>query len=250
MSGHSKWATIKHKKAATDAKRGQIFTRLIKEITVAARHGGGDLEANPRLRAAITTAKAENMPADNIKRAVQRGTGELPGVTYEEVSFEGYGPHGVALIVEVATDNRNRTVSEIRHMFSRNGGNLGETGCVGWMFSKRGSISVPKEKASEEQLLNIVLEAGAEDLRDDGEQWEIVCMPEVFEQVLEALKKAHIEVSASEVTMLPQTYVKLEGKDAQSTIRLVEALEDHEDVQHVYSNFDIDIHELEQVSKG
>ena len=250
MSGHSKWATIKHKKAATDAKRGAVFTRLIKEITVAARHGGGDPEANPRLRAAINTAKAENMPGDNIKRAVQRGTGELPGVTYEEASFEGYGPHGVAMIVEVATDNRNRTVSEIRHLFSRNGGNLGEAGCVSWMFSKRGSIAVPKHAATEEDLLNIVLEAGAEDLRDDGEQWEIVSTPETFDSVLEALKKAHIEVSTSEITMLPQTYVKLEGKDAQQMLRLVEGLEDHEDVQHVYSNFDIDQNELEQVSQG
>ena len=250
MSGHSKWATIKHKKAATDAKRGAVFTRLIKEITVAARHGGGDPEANPRLRAAVTAAKAENMPGDNIKRAIQRGTGELPGVTYEEASFEGYGPHGVAMIVEVATDNRNRTVSEIRHLFSRNGGNLGEAGCVSWMFSKRGSITVPKRVASEEDLLNIVLEAGAEDLRDDGEEWEIVSMPEAFENVLEALKKARIEVSTSEITMLPQTYVKLEGRDAQQMLRLVEGLEDHEDVQHVYSNFDIDQRELEQVSQG
>jgi len=250
MSGHSKWATIKHKKAATDAKRGQAFTRLIKEITVAARNGGGDVETNPRLRTAITACKAENMPADNIKRAIQRGTGELPGVTYEEITFEGYGPHGVALIVEVATDNRNRTVSEIRHCFSRNGGNLGETGCVSWMFSKRGSIAVPKQSASEEQLLNIVLEAGAEDLRDDGEMWEIVCMPEAFEAVLEAVKNAGIEVSASEITMLPQTYVKLEGKEAQQMMRLVELLEEQEDVQHVYSNFDFDENELEQVSNG
>ena len=250
MSGHSKWATIKHKKAATDAKRGQAFTRLIKEITVAARNGGGDVETNPRLRTAITACKAENMPADNIKRAIQRGTGELPGVTYEEITFEGYGPHGVALIVEVATDNRNRTVSEFRHCFSRNGGNLGETGCVSWMFSKRGSIAVPKQSASEEQLLNIVLEAGAEDLRDDGEMWEIVCMPEAFEAVLEAVKNAGIEVSASEITMLPQTYVKLEGKEAQQMMRLVELLEEQEDVQHVYSNFDFDENELEQVSNG
>ena len=250
MSGHSKWATIKHKKAATDAKRGQAFTRIIKEITVAARNGGGDMETNPRLRSAIAAAKAENMPADNIKRAVLRGTGELPGVTYEEITFEGYGPHGVALIVDVATDNRNRTVSEIRHAFSRNGGNLGETGCVSWMFSKRGSIAVPKQKASEEQLLNLVLEAGAEDLRDDGEMWEIVCMPEAFEAVLGALRKANIEVAASEITMLPQTYVKLEGRDAQQMVRLVELLEEHEDIQHVYSNFDIDEEELEQVSNG
>ncbi|MBI2815422.1 MAG: YebC/PmpR family DNA-binding transcriptional regulator [Acidobacteria bacterium] len=250
MSGHSKWATIKHKKAATDAKRGKIFTRLIKEITVAARHGGGDLESNPRLRGAVNAAKAENMPADNIKRAIQRGTGELPGVTYDEISFEGYGPKGVALIVEVATDNRNRTVSEIRHAFSKNGGNLGESGSVSWMFRKRGSIAVPKSAASEDQLMNIVLDTSAEDLRDDGEQWEIISLPENFESVLEALKTAKIEVAASEVTMLPQNYIKLEGKEAQQMIRLMEALEDHEDVQHVYSNFDIDQRELEQVANA
>ena len=250
MSGHSKWATIKHKKAATDAKRGKTFTRLIREITMAARTGGGDPEGNPSLRAAIVAAKAENMPADNIKRAIQRGTGELPGVIFEESSYEGYGPKGVAVIVEVATDNRNRTVSEIRHIFSRHGGSLGEAGCVAWMFSKRGAIVVPKEKASEEQLLNIVLDAGAEDLQDDGEQWEVVCPPAAFEAVSQALKDAGIEVSSAEITMLPQTYVKLEGKDAGQMLRFVDALEEHEDVQHVYSNFDIDQHELEQVSGG
>ena len=250
MSGHSKWATIKHKKAATDAKRGQIFTRLIKEITVAARHGGGDPDANPRLRTAVLAARAENMPADNIKRAIQRGTGELPGVTIEETSYEGYGPHGVAMMVEVATDNRNRTVSEIRHIFSRYGGNLGEAGCVAWMFQKRGSISIPKKSATEEQLLNVVLDAGADDLRDDGEQWEIVSSPEAFEAVAEALKKAGIEVANSEVTLLPQTYVKLEGKNAEQMVKFLDALEEHEDVQHIYSNFDFDTRELEQVSGG
>ena len=250
MSGHSKWATIKHKKAATDAKRGQIFTRLIKEITVAARHGGGDPDANPRLRTAVLAARAENMPADNIKRAIQRGTGELPGVTIEETSYEGYGPHGVAMMVEVATDNRNRTVSEIRHIFSRYGGNLGEAGCVAWMFQKRGSISIPKRSATEEQLLNVVLDAGAEDLRDDGEQWEVVSSPEAFEAVAEALKKAGIEVANSEVALLPQTYVKLEGKNAEQMVKFLDALEEHEDVQHIYSNFDFDARELEQVSGG
>jgi YebC/PmpR family DNA-binding regulatory protein len=248
MSGHSKWATIKHKKAATDAKRGQAFTRLIKEITVAARHGGGDAEANPRLRTAVLAARNENMPADNIKRAIQRGTGELPGVIFEESSYEGYGPHGVAMLVEVATDNKNRTVSEIRHIFSRFGGNLGEAGCVAWMFSKRGSIGVPKKSATEDQLMNIVLDAGAEDLRDDGGQWEIVSPPEAVEVVTTSLKKAGIEVSTSEVTMLPQTYVKLEGKEAEQMIKFMEALEEHEDVQHIYSNFDIDERVLEQVS--
>jgi YebC/PmpR family DNA-binding regulatory protein len=248
MSGHSKWATIKHKKAATDAKRGRIFTRLIKEITIAARHGG-DTEANPRLRTAVLAARNENMPADNIKRAIQRGTGELPGVIFEEGSYEGYGPHGVAIIVDVATDNKNRTVSEIRHIFGRFGGNLGEAGCVAWMFSKRGSIVVPKKSATEDQLMNIILDAGADDLRDDGETWEIVAAPEAVEPVTKALKEAKIEVTNSEVTLLPQTYVKLEGKEAEQMIKFVDALEDHEDVQHLYSNFDIDEQVLAQVSE-
>jgi len=250
MSGHSKWATIKHKKAATDAKRGRIFTRVIKEITVAARHGGGDPEANPRLRTAVLAARAENMPADNIKKAIQRGTGELPGLTIEETSYEGYGPHGVAMLVEVATDNKNRTVSEIRHIFGRFGGNMGEAGCVAWMFHKRGSISLPKKSATEDQLLNIVLDAGAEDLRDDGEQWEIVTPPEALDSVAQALKKAGVEVATSAVTMLPQTYVKLEGKTAEQMIKFMDALEEHEDVQNIYSNFDIDARVLEQVSGG
>lgn len=250
MSGHSKWATIKHKKAATDARRGKVFTRLIKEITIAARSGGGDPDSNPRLRAAILSAKAENMPADNIKRALQRGTGELPGTTYEEAAFEGYGPHGVALIVEVATDNRNRTVSEIRHLFTRFGGSLGEAGCVAWMFHKRGSITVPKQSATEDQLMNIVLDAGAEDLRDDGEQWEIICPPEAFETVAKALKNAGIEVASSEVGKLPENYIKLDGSKAQQMVKLMDALEEHEDVQHLYSNFDFDARELEQVSGG
>ena len=250
MSGHSKWATIKHKKAATDAKRGKTFTRLIKEITMAARGGGGDPDSNPRLRAAITTAKAENMPADNIKRALQRGTGELPGVTYEEAAFEGYGPHGVAIIIEVTTDNRNRTVSEIRHVFSRFGGSLGEAGCVAWMFHKRGSIAIPKQSATEDQLLGIVLDAGAEDLRDDGEQWEIISPPEATETVTRALKDAGIEAASSEVGMVPQNYIKLDGPKAQQMLKLMDALEEHEDVQHLYSNFDFDARELEQVSNG
>ena len=250
MSGHSKWATIKHKKAATDARRGKTFTKLIKEITIAARNGGGDPDSNPRLRAAITTAKAENMPAENIKRAVQRGTGELPGVTYEEAAFEAYGPNGVAIIVEVTTDNRNRTVSEIRHLFSRFGGSLGEAGCVAWMFSKRGSITVPKPSATEDQLLGIVLDAGAEDLRDDGEQWEIICPPEATEAVTQALKNARIEGTSSEIGMVPQNYIKLDGSKAQQMLKLLDALEEHDDVQQVYSNFDFDAAELEQVSDG
>lgn len=248
MSGHSKWATIKHKKGALDAKRGKIFTRLIKEITMAAKSGGGDPEGNPRLRTAIAAAKAENMPADNIKRAVQRGTGELPGATYEEITFEGYGPGGVALIAEVTTDNRNRTVSEIRHAFGKNGGNLGEAGSVSWMFSKKGQIVIPKTAAKEDDLMNIVLENGGDDLNDDGDNWEVITAPAAFEQVLEAVKKGNIEVVHSEVGMVPQNYIKLEGASANQMIRLLEALEDHDDVQHVYSNFDVDQKQLEEVA--
>ncbi len=248
MSGHSKWATIKHKKGALDAKRGKIFTRLIKEITMAAKGGGGDPESNPRLRTAIAAAKAENMPADNIKRAIQRGTGELPGATYEEIVFEGYGPGGVALLVDVTTDNRNRTVSEIRHTFSKNGGNLGESGSVAWMFHKKGYIVVPKSAAKEDDLMSLVLENGGDDLRDDGNDWEIVTDPSAFENVLDAIKKAGIETSVAEVSMIPQNYIKLEGQAANTMIRLLEALEDHDDVQHVYSNFDVDTKQLEEVA--
>jgi YebC/PmpR family DNA-binding regulatory protein len=247
MSGHSKWATIKHKKGALDAKRGKIFTRLIREICMAAK-SGGDPDKNPRLRKAILDAKAENMPADNIKRAVQRGTGELPGATYEEFSMEGYGPGGVAVLVELSTDNRNRTVSEIRHGFSKNGGNLGEAGSVAWMFHKKGDIVVPKSAAKEDDLMNIVLEAGGEDLKDDGENWEIITDPHAFEAVLEAVKKANITPTASEIAMIPQTYIKLEGHQATTMIRLVEALEELDDVQHVWSNFDVDLKQLEEVA--
>jgi YebC/PmpR family DNA-binding regulatory protein len=248
MSGHSKWATIKHKKGALDAKRGKIFTRLIKEITMAAKSGGGDPEGNPRLRTAVAAAKAENMPADNIKRAIQRGTGELPGATYEEIQFEGYGPGGVALLVNVTTDNRNRTVSEIRHAFTKGGGNLGEAGSVAWMFHKKGSIVVPKAKAKEDDLMNIVLENGGEDLNDDGENWEVTTDPGSYEAVLEAIKKAGMEVVHSEVGMVPQNYVKLEGPAASQMIRLLETIEDHDDVQNVYSNFDVDQKQLEEVA--
>jgi len=247
MSGHSKWATIKHKKGALDAKRGKIFTRLIKEITIAAK-SGGDPEKNPRLRGAVQAAKAENMPADNIKRAIQRGTGELPGVSYEEVTFEGYGPGGVAILVEVSTDNRNRTVSEIRHIFSKNGGNLGEAGSVAWMFHKKGDIIIPKSAAKEDDLMNIVLEAGAEDLKDDGETWEVVTDTSSYEKVLEAVKAAGIKPDVAEVAMLPQNYTKLEGHQAGTMIRLLEALEESDDVEHVYSNFDIDQKQLEEVA--
>ena len=248
MSGHSKWATIKHKKGALDAKRGKIFTRLIKEITIAAKNGGGDPDANPRLRGAVAAAKAENMPADNIKRAIQRGTGELPGVTYEEFTLEGYGPGGVAILAEISTDNRNRTVSEMRHVFSKNGGNMAEAGAVAWMFHKKGDILIPKSAAKEEDLMNIVLESGAEDLRDDGDNWEILTEPSAFEAVHEAVKKAGITPESASVAMIPQNYIKLEGSQANTMIRLMEALEDQDDVQNVHSNFDIDQKLLEEVA--
>jgi len=247
MSGHSKWATIKHKKGALDAKRGKIFTRLIKEITMAAK-SGGDPDKNPRLRGAIVAAKAENMPGDNIKKAIQRGTGELPGISYEEITFEGYGPGGVAVLVEVSTDNRNRTVSEIRHCFGKNGGNMGEAGSVAWMFHKKGDILLPKASATEEQLLDLVLESGADDLKDDGDSWEILCDPASYESVLEAVKKAGHTPENAEIGMIPDNYIKLTGHQASTMIRMMEALEDQDDVQHVYSNFDIDQKEMEQVA--
>jgi YebC/PmpR family DNA-binding regulatory protein len=247
MSGHSKWATIKHKKGALDAKRGKIFTRLIKEITMAAK-GGGDPEKNPRLRTAVAAAKAENMPADNIKRAIQRGTGELPGVTYEEITFEGYGPGGVAILVEVSTDNRNRTVSDIRHLFSKNGGNMGEAGSVAWMFAKKGDIIIPKSQAKEDDLMNIVLEQGADDLQDDGENWEILTPPEAYEAVLEAVKAAGCTPEVSELSMIPQNYIKLEGQQARTMLKLMEAMEEYDDVQNVYSNADIDEKVMEEVA--
>lgn len=248
MSGHSKWATIKHKKAALDAKRGKAFTRLIKEITIAAR-SGGDPDGNPRLRTAITAAKAVSMPADNIKKAIMRGTGELEGGQIEEVMFEGYGPGGAAVLVSVATDNRNRTVSEIRHIFSKNGGNLGEQGSVAWMFERKSQILVPQERAGEDQLMNLALDAGAEDLRNDGENWEIVSPPEAHEAVLAALQKAGIpHVSAEAVAFLPKNLIKLEGKNASGMLKLSETLEEHEDVQNVYSNFDVDEKEMEALA--
>ncbi len=248
MSGHSKWATIKHKKGALDAKRGKIFTRLIKEISIAAKNGGGDPDSNPRLRTAILAAKSENMPQDNIKRAIQRGTGELPGATYEEFSLEGYGPGGVAILLDINTDNRNRTVSEIRHAFGKNNGNMAEAGAVSWMFHKKGDIVIAKSAAKEDDLMGIVLEAGADDLRDDGENWEVLTDPSAFEAVLEAVKKAGIQPVSAEVAMIPQNYIKLEGQQAAQMIRLVEALEEHDDVQNVHSNFDIDQKLLEEVA--
>jgi YebC/PmpR family DNA-binding regulatory protein len=248
MSGHSKWATIKHKKGALDAKRGKIFTRLIKEITIAAKGGGGDPDGNPRLRTAILAAKAENMPQENIKRAIQRGTGELEGVSYEEATFEGYGPGGVAVLVDVLTDNRNRAVSEIRHAFSKNGGNLGETGSVKFMFSKKGLIAVEKSATSEEKLMDIVLEHGGEDLKDEGETWEILTEPASYEAVSSAVKAAGIATVMSEVAMVASTYTKLEGSAANQMVRLLEVLEELDDVQNVHSNFDMDAEQMEHAA--
>ena len=248
MSGHSKWHSIKHKKAAADSKRGRIFTRLIKEMTAAARMGGGDPDANPRLRLAIATAKANNMPAENIKRAVMRGTGELPGVSYEDVNYEAYGPGGVALLMHVLTDNRNRTVAELRHILSKNGGNLGESGCVGWMFEKKGYFVIEKSTVSEDKLLDIALGAGADDMRDDDSNFEVFASTENFYKVKSALESANIPTAVAEVSMVPSNYIKLEGKDAQTMLKLMEALEDHEDIQNVWANFDIDEAELKEAS--
>ena len=245
MSGHSKWHTIKHKKGAADAKRGKIFTRIIKELTVAARGGGGDPDSNPRLRTIIAEAKAANMPADNIKRAIQRGTGELPGVSYEEITYEGYGPGGAAVIIETLTDNKNRTVGELRHTLSKHGGNLAAENSVAWMFVKKGYIVVEKSKANEEALMAAAIEAGADDLRDDEDSWEIVSAPEAFQQVLDAVKALGIEPGAAEVAMLPQNSVKLEGKPAQQMIKLIDLLEEHEDTKKVWSNADIEEKEIE-----
>jgi YebC/PmpR family DNA-binding regulatory protein len=248
MSGHSKWATIKHKKAATDAKRGKAFTRVIKEITIAARQGG-DPDGNPRLRSAILAAKGASMPSDNIKKAIMRGTGELEGGHLDEVMFEGYGPGGAAVLVDVATDNRNRTVSELRHVFSKNGGNMGEQGCVAWLFERKSQIFVPVGKATEDQLMSVALDAGADDLRSDGERWDILSAPEAHEAVLKALDANGIPHEDASIAMVPKNLVKLEGKNAGAMLRLSEALEEHEDVQNVYSNFDIDEKELEALTQ-
>ena len=240
MSGHSKWATTKHKKAAIDAKRGKIFTKIGKEITVAARLGGGDPDGNPRLRTAVVNAKSVSMPAENIKRAIQKGTGELPGVAYEEITYEGYGPNGVAIIIEVMTDNRNRTVAEIRHTMEKLGKGMGENGCVSWMFHKKGYIVVARAKADEEKLMGLALDAGAEDLQTEDDNFVITTPPNEFEKVKKALEDAGVPLELAEVTMLPQTYVTLEKeKEAGQMLRLMEALEDNDDVQNVYANFDI-----------
>ena len=245
MSGHSKWASIKHKKGALDAKRGRIFTRIIKELTVAARAGGGDPDMNPRLRSVIADAKAANMPADNIKRAIRKGTGEEPGVSYEEAQYEGYGPGGAALIIDVLTDNKNRTAGEIRHLLEKHGGNLAAPNAVAWMFSKKGYIVVDKTKADEEKLMNAVLEAGADDFQDDGDNWEVYSAPDVFTAVTDAVKALGIEPTSAKVSLIPQNFVKLEGKPAQQMVKLMEALDDHDDVQNISSNFDISEKEIE-----
>ncbi|MEO8657167.1 MAG: YebC/PmpR family DNA-binding transcriptional regulator [Bryobacteraceae bacterium] len=248
MSGHSKWATIKHKKAATDSKRGKVFTRIIKEIMIAARSGGGDPDANPRLRTAILAAKAVSMPADNIKRAIGRGTGDLEGGQIDEIVFEGYGPGGAAVMVSTATDNRNRTVSEVRHAFSKQGGNLGEQNSVAWMFERKSQIFLAADAATEDKLMDLVLEAGADDLQGDEDSWTILSDPGSHDAVVAALEKAKIPMESAEIAMVPKNLVTLEGKHAAAMLRLMETLEDHDDVQNVYSNFDIDDGDLEAMA--
>jgi YebC/PmpR family DNA-binding regulatory protein len=245
MSGHSKWHSIKHKKGAADAKRGRVFTRIIKEMTVAARAGGGDPDSNPRLRTIVAEAKAVNMPAENIKRAIRRGTGEEPGVSYEEVMYECYGPGGTAIILETLTDNKNRTVGEIRHILDKHAGKLGERNSVARLFHKRGQIIIEKSRSDEDTLMALALEAGADDMLDDGDSWDIVTRPEGFEAVREAIRKVNIEPVTAAVAMVPDTYVKLAGREAQSMIKLMDALEDHDDIQHVWANFDIEEQDIE-----
>ncbi len=249
MSGHSKWSTIKHKKGAADAKRGKIFTKIIKEITIAARTGGGDVDGNSRLRQAIAAAKAENMPKDNIEKAIKKGTGELEGgAAYEEVTYEGYGPGGVAVLVEVMTDNKNRTVAEIRHIFSKHGGNLGENGCVAWMFEKKGNIVVSKDDVDEDRLMECALEAGAEDVAESENEYEVITEPGIFENVRSAMDEAEIKYILAEISMIPQNTVKLEEDKANQMLKLMEKMEDNDDVQHVYANFDISDEIMERLS--
>ena len=248
MSGHSKWSSIKHKKAAKDAKRGKLFTKLIKEITVAARHGGGDINGNPRLRTAVLTAKANSMPNDNIDRAIKKGTGELEGAAYEEVQYEGYGPGGTAILVQVLTDNKNRTVQEIRHLFTRYGGNLGENGCVAWMFDKKGLITVDKAQVDEDRLFALALDAGAEDVRDEDGTFEVLTSPEDFEKVRETLEREKIAMTTAQVTMMPKSTVTVDEKHAEHILKLTEELEDHDDVQSVAANFNIPTEILEKAS--
>lgn len=245
MSGHSKWHSIKHKKGAADAKRGKIFTRLIREITVAARDGGGDPDMNPRLRKAVSDAKAANMPNDNIDRAIKRGTGELEGVSYDEITYEAYGPGGVAILIEAMTDNRNRTVAELRHLLSKHNGNLGESGSVSWMFDRKGYIVVGKAGRSEEELFDLAIDAGAEDLKEDDGNFEIITDQDSFEAVREEITGAGIVPEVAEISMIPQNYVKLEGPEAQQMLRLFDAIDDHDDVQNVFSNLDFDESDLE-----
>ena len=248
MSGHSKWHSIKHKKAATDAKRGKTFTKLIREISVAARQGGGEADLNPRLRTVLQAAKAANLPRDNIKRAIMKGSGELPGESYEAVTYEGYGRGGVAFLVETLTDNKNRTVAELRHIFSKKGGSLGESGCVNWMFGKRGHIVLGKDAVSEDALLELALASGADDIQAEGETFSVYTPPEEFETVKQALESADLSIESSQLTMVPQNAVHVEGKNAEHTLKLIEALEDHDDVQHVHANFDIDDAEMEAMA--
>ncbi|OPX39802.1 MAG: transcriptional regulator [Desulfobacteraceae bacterium 4484_190.1] len=248
MSGHSKWSSIKHKKGAADAKRGKIFTRLIKEITVAARIGGGDPDGNPRLRTAIAAAKSENMPKENIERAIKKGTGELEGVSYEEISYDGYGPGGVAVLVDCLTDNKNRAVAEVKHLFERYGGNLGEPGCVSWLFEKKGLIVIDKDEVDEEQLMELALESGAEDVIDEESVFEVVTGPSDFESVKKAIEDSKISYSVAEISMIPKNLVKVEGKKAKQVLNLMQGLEDNEDVSHVYSNFDVSDETMEALS--
>lgn len=249
MSGHSKWSTIKHKKGATDAKRGRIFTRLIKEITVAARMGGGDPDGNPRLRAAITSAKTENMPKDNIARAIKKGTGEIEGAVYDEILYEGYGPGGVAVLVECMTDNRNRTVADVRHFFAKNNGNLGASGCVGWMFDKKGLLQVEKEGMTEEELMDLAIEAGAEDVVEEDDEFQVITSPESFDEVYNVLESKKVKFIEAAITRIPQNSVEVtDEKIAISLLKLLESLEDHDDVQKVHANFDIDSDLMEKLS--
>jgi YebC/PmpR family DNA-binding regulatory protein len=249
MSGHSKWSSIKHKKAATDAKRGKIFTRFIRELTIAARSGGGDPESNSRLRHAIDGARAANMPSDNIKKAVQRGTGELEGVNYEEFSYEGYGPGGVAILADAMTDNKNRTVSEVRHVFEKYNGNLGQQGCVSWMFTRKGVILVPQSAIGEDELMEIIVENGAEDMVKEGSSYEITTATEDFDKVHEALKAKKLPIESAEISKVPSTYIKLEGRQAEQMLKLYDKLEELDDIQNVWSNFDISDEEIEKFNK-
>ena len=250
MSGHSKWSSIKHKKAATDAKRGKLFSKLVKEVTVAAKEGGGDPDANPRLRAAIAAAKGANMPGDNIDKAIKKGTGELPGVAYEQSTYEGYGPGGVAIMLDVLTDNRNRTVAEIRHILDKKGGRLGEGGCVAWMFTRRGLIIVPTDSIEEDDLLEVALESGAEDVVAEDENYEVYTESHELMAVRDALDEKGVTVTTAELTMQPKNTISLAGKEAERTLSLMEALEDHDDVQSVFANFDIEDEVLAQFAAG